>query len=269
MVNQGFFEKDRPLLDITHKTILTFHKHLHKNVELGYVLSGRTKLRVNAVEHEVNQGDLFLIMPYQTHSFEDHSEEPLNAVVIIFDDALTPAFKTMLNHQSPVTPVFRENSEEIAPIIKKIADFNISDLKYKEQIISGYLSILLGLIAEKQNFVLAEDNSDSELLQKILIYCSENFKESLSLESVAKALGISKSYVSQIFNNSLKVSFRVYINQFRIHEAISLMENTPLSLADIAFESGFQSIRSFNRNFYEYLGVSPTDYLVRLKSSGI
>lgn len=75
------------------------------------------------------------------------------------------------------------------------------------------------------------------------------------------SLNISKSYVSQVFNNTLKISFSECINQLRINEAISLIDSGEPSLSKIAFESGFNSIRSFNRNFYDFTGSTPGDYM--------
>ncbi len=260
MTKLSFFEHNRPSLQIWHASRLTFPKHLHKQIELGYILSGSTKLSINSTEYDVKEGEFFLIMPYQTHSFHDTEDASFHAINIIFDQTLVPTFKALLNQYYPLTPVFKAEHREALPIMRKIMALSEDQLKYKEHMISGYLSVLLALILEKCEFVTKKEDSELDMTQKILMYCSEHYLESLSLENIASALNISKSYVSQIFNNQLKISFKEYINQHRIREALALIDSGKTNLTEIAFDSGFQSLRSFNRNFSEYVGISPTDY---------
>lgn len=51
-----------------------------------------------------------------------------------------------------------------------------------------------------------------------------------------------------------------YINELRVRDAKQLLEAGEMPISEIAFEVGFESLRSFNRVFYKQTGMTPTDY---------
>ena len=66
--------------------------------------------------------------------------------------------------------------------------------------------------------------------------------------------------LSRIFNHTFGVNFKTMLNQYRTDYALELLRDSDLSLSAIAFESGFQSIRSFDHVFRESLGRSPKEF---------
>ena len=256
-----FFENDKEDIDTGFISQLTYHSHLHKYLEFGYIFSGSTELKISKTSYSLTSGKAYLITPYQIHSFKDNDNEKLNAALIIFNDSLIPSFKTILNHRRLANPVFNIDYDKISFHVEKINEYKTANSRFKEQILGGHLSIILSEILENQDLISENNYSKENISQNILIYCNEHFKENISLEKIAADLNISKSYVSQVFNNTLKISFSECINQLRINEAISLIDSGEPSLSKIAFESGFNSIRSFNRNFYDFTGSTPGDYM--------
>ena len=61
------------------------------------------------------------------------------------------------------------------------------------------------------------------------------------------------------------ISFNSYKNRYRINNACYLLSNSNYSILQCALESGYQSVRSFNRNFKNILGITPAEYRNRLK----
>lgn len=82
----------------------------------------------------------------------------------------------------------------------------------------------------------------------------------LSLSDLAQAVGTNRSYLSEYINKSGR-TFYDYVNNYRIAEACSIIEEEPkASMGDVASRSGFNSISSFNRYFFKAKGMSPTAY---------
>jgi transcriptional regulator GlxA family with amidase domain len=52
--------------------------------------------------------------------------------------------------------------------------------------------------------------------------------------------------------------FSRYVNLFRVDAATELLQHTDLPITEIALQSGFQSIRNFNRVFLEITGKTPS-----------
>ena len=96
------------------------------------------------------------------------------------------------------------------------------------------------------------------MLVQILEYVSQNFQEDISLQSIARALGYNYQYLSKIFNRTMNINFKTLVNHYRFEYARQQLLNNPeKSISEIAFESGFQSIRSFNRIYREISGSTP------------
>ncbi|MBK0383147.1 AraC family transcriptional regulator [Pedobacter sp. SD-b] len=86
----------------------------------------------------------------------------------------------------------------------------------------------------------------------------------LKLDDLAEALNVLPNHLSQVINSIENKNFYDYINQLRIDDfikLISLPENQKFTLLSLAFECGFNSKTSFNRNFKKVIGVSPSEYV--------
>ena len=83
-------------------------------------------------------------------------------------------------------------------------------------------------------------------------------EEALNLETVAKQIGITRVHLSRVLNQRHGDGFSGIVNSLRVQYAKRLIEGSALSLSEIAFQSGFGSIRNFNRIFQKSFGCSPT-----------
>jgi AraC-like DNA-binding protein len=86
----------------------------------------------------------------------------------------------------------------------------------------------------------------------------------LTLDELAQTLNVHRNNLSQVINTYEQKSFYDYINLKRVEEfkrIVSLPESQKFTLLGLANNSGFNSKTSFNRNFKNATGVSPTEYL--------
>ena len=85
--------------------------------------------------------------------------------------------------------------------------------------------------------------------------------DDLRLTDLQRVFPISRSYLSQLFNKELGMSFSDYVNQFRVVESKRLMDAEPLArIQDFAERSGFHSISTFRRAFTKHTGIIPSEY---------
>jgi AraC-like DNA-binding protein len=85
----------------------------------------------------------------------------------------------------------------------------------------------------------------------------------LTLDKLAKELGINRFYVSQVINEQLGKNFSDLINSYRVTEAKRLLTDpakSHYSIVGVGFEAGFNSKTAFNTTFKKVTGQSPTDY---------
>ncbi|MBQ7925644.1 MAG: AraC family transcriptional regulator [Lachnospiraceae bacterium] len=91
-------------------------------------------------------------------------------------------------------------------------------------------------------------------------YITENCEQPLTLEDMARQFGFSIFYFSRIFKAATSYNFTEYVTLQRVKRAQSNLAQSNLNITEIAFQSGFKSISSFNRAFRQYKGCSPSEY---------
>ena len=93
------------------------------------------------------------------------------------------------------------------------------------------------------------------------------FTESeLTLAALAKTLDVHPNHLSQVINSYERKNFYDYINFQRVEEFKRLApqpDNKNYTLLSMAYECGFNSKTSFNRNFRKVTGISPSEYLLQ------
>lgn len=116
-----------------------------------------------------------------------------------------------------------------------------------------------------------KNSPGDEAIQSIyekLVYKMEHEKlykdPELNLNNIAKVLEVHPNVLSQVINSMEQKNFYDYINRQRIEEfkrTVVLQENQKYTILSLAFECGFNSKTSFNRNFKKYMNCSPTEFL--------
>jgi len=102
--------------------------------------------------------------------------------------------------------------------------------------------------------------ADTELLTRAIRYVQDHFREPLTLEEVARHLGYSYSYVSKQIKQGLGMSFSGFLTEYRVGYARVLLSEGETSISRAALQSGFGSIRNFNRAFLHVTGETPRAY---------
>ena len=73
-------------------------------------------------------------------------------------------------------------------------------------------------------------------------------------------LGYNSSYLSRYFSDATEMSFISFVNKYKISRACYLLTNTDKTVPECAYDCGYTSLRSFNRNFKKHVGVTPREY---------
>jgi AraC-like DNA-binding protein len=93
----------------------------------------------------------------------------------------------------------------------------------------------------------------------------------LTLDSMARLLGISSKYLSQTINECFSMNFSDFINSFRVKEFIRLLKQDTRNqtILNISIDAGFNSKSAFNQAFKKHTGSSPSNYLKKVTQKRI
>lgn len=99
-----------------------------------------------------------------------------------------------------------------------------------------------------------------EKFNSVLDYIDKHYTEDLSLDDVAAFSGFSKYHFTRLFKQYTDSTFYEYLCYKRIKSAEELLVHPDLSITEIALQSGFSSISTFNRIFKHYKNTTPSEY---------
>ena len=239
-------------------TGLTKSPHFHPHLEMIYLLDGSTVTSLDGQELPMEAGDLFLSFPNQIHCYYDRTQ--IKGYMVIFEPDTIPDLLKLFEKQFPASPVIKKEflpediDIQLASIVNKIQSQDpLRTLSAK-----GELFMIMADILPLMHFVDIPIQQNS--VKEVLLYCLENFREPLTLDKLASALHLNKYYISHIFKKRLKISFPDFINSLRVESACKLLSEE-CSITEVAFASGFSSIRTFNRAFVQHIGRSPSEYI--------
>ncbi|MBS1504144.1 MAG: helix-turn-helix domain-containing protein, partial [Bacteroidetes bacterium] len=137
---------------------------------------------------------------------------------------------------------------------------------------AAFLRPQAGIQVEKASLLkpvpAAELKEKGAWLKRTMEANSYHREPELTLSSLAEQFGMHPHELSRIINIALKKNFNDFINEYRIRDVITQMQEPAydrMTLVGIAFECGFNSKSTFNRTFREMTGTSPAAYKKDLK----
>lgn len=103
-------------------------------------------------------------------------------------------------------------------------------------------------------------NFTREKLERALAFIKENYQSDISREGLAAQVDLSPNYFSALFAEYTGKKLNDYIIDLRIEKAAELLKATEDKIIDIAYASGFENLRTFNRSFKKKMGITPQEY---------
>jgi AraC-like DNA-binding protein/tetratricopeptide (TPR) repeat protein len=103
-------------------------------------------------------------------------------------------------------------------------------------------------------------SADDERMNRVLDYIRQNYHDDISREGLAALVGLHPDNLGKMFKVRTGKKIGDFINSLRIEEAMGLLSGGETPVIDIAFVVGFESLRTFNRSFAAFAGVTPSAY---------
>ena len=251
--------------------------HWHQCVEVLVSRRDGNEATVNFTSWALNRNDLVVVCPGDLHAVR--ATEPEGLLVMQFPVALLAvmgALKALLPRLSRLGCLrYDAQSPDWAAMMAHIQAIEaryFSGDDFRE--VRMYASLLeLFALVGKLCLKAGQDESDTganteqanlKLMAEACLYITENCGKPMTLGDVATKVGVSKSHFAHLFKSYTGMTFIDFLTAQRLKLAETFFANPRLHIIDIAFESGFSSISSFNRAFRRAKGCSPTQYRATL-----
>jgi AraC-like DNA-binding protein len=261
---------------IWETSMRTFTLHWHELVEIAYIRKGRMTVSVEGHSYEAKGGDIVFINSGAIHGYSG-AEAGTSIIMTQFGMGLFDQSLVDLRDRAFQKLVFERKTfvtGDADAYIHTRLEALILDLRaeYAEQR-EGYRLAMKARLYDLALLLLrnvparhVKENERrkrtlrNETLERIFTFVHDNFAKSISLGEAAEAAHLSKFYFTRFFRIQTGETFHAYLSRVRISRAAELLSDTDLPITDIAYQSGFASLQTFNRLFRTYTGVSPSNY---------
>lgn len=250
----------------------SFPTHWHNFIEIIAPLSDPYSVQIGNETYALDENSIALIPPRTLHAITRSPGHP--HLIIQFPNTVLQQFHDFVQYRRILygscifqaqDPGFEENP---LSILLKILEYSEKDLPFKE--LHMYELLLhFFIIVGNRNLCIKNQLSDrktprqkaeDQKFDSVTNYIYEHCTKKITLEKTAAFAGFSKYYFSRIFKEHYQMSFPEYIASLRVAKAAELLENSSLSILEIAMRSGFSNLSSFNRAFKEVNHCTPSQF---------
>ncbi len=251
-----YFEQVPAMLRVEPFGAVRFPDHLHTHVEWLYLTGGSVCMRIDGERYVLGPGDLAMAFPGVVHGYENAPGDTACGLLVMFSPALVSDYYALLMRQRPSSPLVRA-SDELPDIAYAM---NAMSSEEDEAVCKAFIQLVLARTISALSLRDAAEIPSHDILKRAIEYLSRNFALDVTLESVSRALGVSKYYLSHLFSDRLHISFRAYINALRMNRAQVMLRSSDMPITRICYDCGFDNQRTFNRVFKEHFGMTPREY---------
>lgn len=226
--------------------------HFHEYYEIEIITEGAGVMTLNGVDIPFEKGMVFFILPNDFHKFTFSGGCKIYNISFCEDILFTQSsLKWCIEKTDNFLTVSKQQLNSITKLCDIIMELDEINEKSKRYLFKSVLELfpkMYSIEAVSNYFNIA------------VAFIESHFKENISSFDVANECRINEDYLNRIFKKEIAITATEYIRKKRLHYSSLLLDSTDLPIAEIAFNSGFQSIQTFNRLYKEYYGVSPTHY---------
>jgi AraC-like DNA-binding protein len=245
--------------------------HQHIEYELILFTEGEGKAFIGNHIGEFKTDDIFFLGSNLPHTFQKANKELITSAVVVqfTEDFWGPTFLQLPESKS----------------INKLLSISLQGLKIngatRQQLkpliieleqLQGFARIIrlcecLQLIVGTQEFetvstqeVKTFQAKNKDRIDRIFQFTIDNFQEPIALSAVASTAGMSVPAFCSYFKKCTKKTYVDFLNEIRIGHACKLLIDTQQTVLEICYESGFNTLANFNKQFLKMKRLTPSGY---------
>lgn len=236
---------------------------------IHYVARGKGTYTVNNTVFSLQAGDVFLAKPSQLITYSADRDDPWEYYWVGFNGACANKLVLQLPFHDTQPVHHCAGAESVQQALLNIYLARGPE-PHSEALMIGHLYLFMAeLMREALALEPRSGNSSSQYVINAIKYIQFNYSHDISIDDIAKAVGVSRSHLYRVFMANVGQSPIDYLTSYRISEACFLLKNSQLSIAEIAVSVGFFDQFYFSRVFKKIKGIPPSKYYADKDSQGM
>jgi AraC-like DNA-binding protein len=270
--------EDRSFVAQTHRTP-NFEVPWHQHIEYELILftEGAGLSFIGNYVGEFETGDIFFLGSNVPHTFQKSNTELITSAVVVHfredfwgEEILnlpeSKSIKRLLQRSMHGLKISGRTKEILQPLIQSL------------ETEKGFWRITklcecLAILSETKDYITvstqeikALNPKDKDRIDSVFQYTMENFKEPIQLSLISEKAGMSIPAFCNYFKKRTKKTYIDFVNEVRVGYACKLLLTTQMSVLQICFDCGFNTVANFNRQFLKIKKTTPSQYRRKLEA---
>jgi len=281
-ITQESFHQDAAIrVGVFQDNLESINWHYHNYFEISFITEGTGKRFVADSMDEFQPGDLVFVGPNIPHTWVVEKEQyttgkrKLEMVYVQFSDASLGKEMLSLNEFSNAEKALNIATRGVRIVGNTLNE--VSNLMLQMPYANHFERYILFLeilnkIGKSEEVVLLASkeyintrfDADNQRIQTIYKFMMEHYREEIDLARIASLVNLAPGSLCRFFKKQLGKTIFEHLNFIKVDFACKLLMNNELSVADVAYDSGFNNLSHFNKQFRQITGVSPLKYRQRM-----
>ncbi len=244
--------------------------HWHDDIEFIAVLTGEMEYNVNGEIITLKENEGIIINTRQLHFGFSAEKKECDFICILLHPLILCA--TAAYERDFVTPLLNNSNafiklESDTPWQKSvyekirymylIKDEKTAPLKIQNIFSSIWIELYEKTVSDNSSKI---QNSDLSILKNMIGYIQKNYTSKLSLSDIAASGAVGESKCCKLFAKYIHKTPNTYLTQYRLVKSTVLLENTDMTITEIAAAIGFAGSSYYAETFRKWCGKSPKQY---------
>lgn len=213
----------------------------------------------------IDRTPVSLILPRPERVGEILAQNNREALVELFED-IKAAFRESTLSLDDVQLELNRLSESIKSIMERenglpqrsdILNPHISRFNFLADMFTCWINDIVLFYGRRDK---SREDVNNRIIEEIKEYIGRNYREEISLGDLSEKFAVSYSHLSKMFHDFSGVTFRQYLNTYRLEQAAAMLTESRLTVKEIAYETGFSDTGYFIKRFKRRYGATPSSY---------
>lgn len=265
--------------------------HWHEEIEFMLLQKGSFHVEINMVQYEMEAPCLCVINSGELHSLQILSEQYAESAIVFHPRLLV--FREPDQMQEQIIDVLLDNRIQLPRIISPsdtiwntvfheylcmeqafVQDAGqmdqeqmLADSAASQLVVKASLLKILAAFQTSGLLQVCQPREDVRVfyIKAALSYVHKHYKEKIYIRDLAAEAGLNEQYFCRLFRKVIRMSPVEYMNSYRMRKAIQLLEQTDISVTEVAYECGFHDMGGFIREFKKMTNTTPLQYRKRFR----
>ena len=237
--------------------------HYHDIHELYYLLEGQTRYLIDEEIYTVEKGDFVFVPGGSIHGTDYAKGKDKERILIYFGNDLFDEYSSFLQEKmmpQRLIQITKEHLPEIEALLLKIESEYYRNGEGKDCLLRLYIKELLILINRYRCERKTNIRETDEIIYEIAEYIRQHYDANISLVELSRIFCISDAHLSRKFKTVMGIGINQFVTVVRINKSIQMLENSRLTITEVARQCGYDDSNYFAAVFKKIKGVTPQKY---------